>query len=80
MALTEDAKNEIREAVRIVREDRTYAMLHGLANPPKADPPADPPTPPVPPGPTPPPADPPPTDPPTPPKRDAYWGELLTDD
>jgi hypothetical protein len=88
MALTDDAKAELREAVRIVREDRfeQYARTAlGKHTTAPADPPKDPLVVPDP-APTDPPKDPAtppppkPADPPPPSetvKKSAYWGELL---
>lgn len=85
MNLTDDAKREIAEAIRIVREDRFESYARGWmekqtpkpADPPVV-PPADPnnPPPPVPPTPADPPADP-PVDPNV--RKSAYWGEILSD-
>lgn len=81
MPLSEDAKKELADAIRIVREDKfeAFARAHigtyKSSTEPSADPgktgggPADPPPPKT--G-----EDPP--DPPKPPKS-GYWGELLTD-
>lgn len=87
--LTEDAKAEIRDAIRIIREDRFEAFVRGRAAKP-TDPPKDPiftppVTPPVttPPVATPPVTTPPPVKPPTPDppndqkRRSAYWGEIF---
>jgi len=81
MALTDDAKNEIREAIRIVREDKFEMFVRSRATPPKNEPPKkdDPPNPP------PPKNDPPdPNNPPKPPddpklRKSSYWGEILED-
>lgn len=78
--LSADAKKELAEAIRIVREDKQYSMLRDIhtrsasgtgSTPPPNNPPNDP-------GITPPPAN--PTQPPPEPqaKKDAYWGELLS--
>lgn len=90
MALSDDAKAELREAIRIVREDRLEGYIRKRFAPEKKDPlitedpPKDPPKDPAPtpPGPTPPPAKDPVTGPdpetdPKPKKRKGYWGELL---
>lgn len=84
MPLTDDARKELREAVRIVREDKFEAFVRSRV--PKNDPPNDPPKDPLldPPknDPEPPPPKDPPTDPPTdPPKgrKSAWWGELIDD-
>lgn len=79
MPLTPEAKAALDEAVRIVREDKQYAMLHELhkrstATPEPTGQPAVPQGPPAPPV-------VPPNDPgnqPPAPKKDAYWGELLS--
>jgi hypothetical protein len=83
--LTEEAKAEIAEAIRIVREDRHYSMLRDVHRrttpPPEGDPPKknDPPKkgdPPKNDDPTPPPAkDPPEGDPPK--KVGLWWGDRL---
>jgi hypothetical protein len=74
--LTEAAKTEIAEAIRIVREDRFEKFVRSRTTPPKVDdPPKD-----DPPNPPPPKDDPKPTDDPKndPPKRhSSYWGEIL---
>ena len=77
--MTDAAKAEIAAAVKIVREDKQYAMLadlHGTL-PPKADPPP-------PDGPQPPPPKPtdPPPDPPTdlPKRKGIWWGDQIEDD
>lgn len=79
MPLSEDAKRELKEAIRIVREDsfekHARGVLSGYApkppqgEPKPGDPPADPNLPPK--------ADP-PQDPPKP-KKSGYWGELIED-
>jgi len=89
MALTDDAKTELAEAIRIVREDRFEKYVRERT--PKQEPPKDPPKDPTkdplidpekdpkdPPNP-PPPKDPP--DPNDPPKgrKSAWWGELMDD-
>ena len=78
MPLTPEAQAAIDEAVRIVREDRREAMLKAMhdkvMSAQSATPPTDPAGPPAPPV-TPPPD---PNGPPPAPKRDAYWGELLS--
>jgi hypothetical protein len=86
--LTDAAKAEIAAAVKIVREDRHYALLSKVAKQtepkpePEPTPPPTPPTPPAdPPKPPTPPVLPPPPVPPTPPtpptkRRSAYWGDL----
>lgn len=80
--LSADAKKELAEAIRIVREDKQYSMLRDIhsrsgasgtgSTPPPNNPPNDPGITP------PPPAN--PTQPPPEPqaKKDAYWGELLS--
>lgn len=78
MPLSEDAKRELKEAIRIVREDsfekHARGVLSGYApkapqgDPGKTDPPTDPNDPPK--------ADPGQGDPPKP-KKSGYWGELL---
>ena len=84
--LTPDAEEAIKEAIRIVKEDRTFAHLERLATRqrrPAADP--DEPTggsgaggtPPVDPAPEVPPVDPAPE---VKPRKGGYWGELLVDD
>lgn len=82
MPLTPEAKAALDEAVRIVREDKQYAMLHELHKRSTAtpNPTPDPATPPVPQGPPAPPVVPPndPGNQPPAPKKDAYWGELLS--
>lgn len=81
MPLTEDARNELREAIRIVREDRFEKFVRGRV--PKNDPPKDPTK--VDPlldkdGPdAPPPVNDPPKDPPKEPRKSAWWGELMDD-
>jgi hypothetical protein len=77
MGLSEDARKELKEAIRIVREDRFETHARGVLssyapkNPPQ-DPPKDPNNPDAPP-----PKDP-PTDPPKT-RRSGYWGELLSE-
>jgi hypothetical protein len=82
MPLSEEAKAELREAVRIVREDRFEKHARGILSgfqpktPDPKDPPKDPADPPKDP------ADPPKKDDPNdPPKvrKSGYWGELLDD-
>jgi hypothetical protein len=80
MPLSEDAKTELKNAIRIVREDKFEAYARGALSgfapkPPTSTPPADPN---VPPGPPPKPDDGPPADPPKV-KKGGYWGELLDD-
>ena len=83
--LTDAAKAEIADAIRIVREDKFEKFVRERMAKPTDPPPTDPPTPPktgepVPPPPKP--TDPPPTDPPTPPKtgsKSAWWGEIYSD-
>lgn len=79
MPLSDDAKKELKEAIRIVREDRFETHARGVLSSfaPK-DPPTDPPKDPNNPNP-PPPKD--PKDPPDTPKttKSGYWGELLND-
>jgi hypothetical protein len=90
MALTDDAKAEIAEAIRIIREDRFEKFVRSRqtpADPPKdpvfdpsrdpdptPDPPKDPPV--DPPPPKDPPTDPAPSDPPKG-RKSAYWGEIF---
>lgn len=76
MALSEDAKKELKEAIRIVREDRFGKYAHGVLSKyaqkdvePKVD--DDPNVPPKK-------ESDPPEDTPTV-KKSGYWGELLTD-
>jgi len=74
--LTEAAKAEIAEAIRIVREDRFEKFVRSRTTPPKVeDPPKDD-------GPNPPPPkddpkDPKPTDDPPATRKSSYWGEIL---
>lgn len=88
--LTDAAKAEIAEAIRIVRADRFEKHVrdtlgkHSPAPTPPAPTPPTPtptppaPTPPAPGGPTPPPVKEPPADPPAdPPKRGLWWGDRL---
>lgn len=81
MPLTPDAKAEIAEAIRIVKEDKLWARLSRMEKGMTTPTPPTPPVPPTPPGPNPPPPVP-PTPPNDPPKtgKSAYWGELLSDD
>lgn len=45
--LTDEAQAQIREAIKIVREDKVWSALHGKAQAPAGDPPKDgPPSPP----------------------------------
>lgn len=77
MALTVDAQAAIKEAIRIVREDKFEAYVRARqTKPADPTPPTDPPKPGDPTPPPPKPADP-PKDPG--PKPSAYWGELLDD-
>lgn len=74
MPLSEDAKKELKEAIRIVREDKFEAFAREHLGGYKArdvpgEPPADP---------NDPPKDPNPTDPPKP-RKSGYWGELGID-
>lgn len=76
MPLSEDAKNELKEAIRIVREDRFGKYAVGIlskyahTDTPTNEPEKDPNMPPK--------KDVPPQD--TPPvKKSGYWGELLDD-
>lgn len=75
MALTEDAKKELKEAIRIVREDQFEQFVRGRLSQPEPEPKKD--------GPEPPPVkDDPETknDPPEPEKRkSSYWGEIMDD-
>lgn len=80
MALTEDAKAELREAIRIVREDRFEAFVRSRTTPAKVDPPVTDPPPTDPPINPPPPKDDPPNDPPVVKKKGGYWGDLLDDE
>ena len=82
MALTDDARAEIREAMRIIREDNfekfARTRLTTLTTPKVSDPPKDPKE-----GDPPPPKDPPgdgdPSgDPPTG-RKSAYWGQIFDD-
>jgi hypothetical protein len=79
MPLSDDAKKELNEAIRIVREDRFEAYVRknhaAPPNPNPNDPPKDPPTDPPPPknDPNDPPNDPPPAN------KHSYWGELGID-
>jgi len=80
MALTEDAKKEIAEAIRIIREDRfeRFARESLSKHAPKVDPiiTDDPEKD----GPTPPPEkDPEPEPEPTPKSRSRYWGDIFED-
>jgi hypothetical protein len=81
--LTEDAEAAIKEAIRIVREDKSEAWWRNKVTP-KADPPVDPKDPPKdppvdPPDPKDPPTD--PNDPPKdPPKKSVWWGEIYDDE
>lgn len=86
MPLTEDARNELREAIRIVREDRFEKYVRSRL--PKNDPPKDPKDPLIDDDPKDPPKDPPadppppkddPKDPPKEPRKSAWWGELMDD-
>lgn len=82
MGLSADAKKELTEAIRIVREDKFEAHARGVLSgyvPKPADPPANPGTDPKgdPNNPPPKPPDP-ANDPPTT-KKGGYWGELLDD-
>lgn len=82
MPLTEDARNELKEAIRIVREDKfeKYVRSRVPANDPPKDPPKDPLLDKDPPNP-PPPVNDPPKDPPKDlPRKSAWWGELMADD
>lgn len=91
MALTDDAKAELAEAIRIVREDKFEAYARGVLgkHAPKDAPkdplldPNDPPKDPKDGPPAPPPKDDPKNDPkndpPKEPKRSRYWGELMDD-
>jgi hypothetical protein len=75
MPLSEDAKAELAEAVRIVKEDKLYTHIKKSFTAPVIEPPNpnDPPKPPTDPNPN-------PNDPPKPPvKKGGYWGELLDD-
>lgn len=90
MALSDDAKAELKDAIRIVREDRFEGFLRKRFAPekkdpllnedppqdPTKDPVKDPAKPPV----QPPPAKDPAQDPPPPAKaKSRYWGELMDD-
>lgn len=80
MPLSEDAKKELKDAIRIVREDRFEVHARGVLSgyvpkPPTDTPPVDPNTPPAPPQRDPGTTE---TDPPKP-KKGGYWGELLED-
>lgn len=84
MGLTDDAKKEIQEAIRIVREDRFEKFVRSRQAPPKEDPPNDPPNPPKNDPPNPPPKNDPPendpkNDPPKPTRRSGYWGDIFDD-
>lgn len=81
MALTDDARKELQEAIRIVREDRfeshARSILSGFKpkeEPPKEEPPKD-----EPPKDAPPKKDEPPKDEPPKNRRSSYWGELIDD-
>lgn len=78
MGLSADAKKELTDAIRIVREDKFEAHARGVLSgyvPKPADPPADPGTDPN----NPPPKPPDPTTNPSTTKKGGYWGELLDD-
>ena len=82
--LTDAAKKEIAEAIRIVREDRFEKYVRGhVAKPADPLPPPDPNAPPVTPPVTPPPGpDPndPPNDPPSDKEYSRWWGEIIKSD
>lgn len=77
MALTDEAKNELREAIRIVREDRFEQYVRTVVKP--KDPPKDPPNDPPPDPNLPPKKEDDPPDGPPKGRRSAYWGELMDD-
>ena len=80
--LTDSAREEIAEAVRIVHEDKLAKYLRSSFRP-AADPggPPAPPEPPAPPtGPTPPPVKEKPEEPVPPRRKSVYWGDRIDDD
>lgn len=79
--LNQEAKDAIKEAVRIVREDTHFKMMREIHERTTATPPPTPPNPPTPPDPNapPPPPNPDPNQPPAP-KKGGYWGDLFTEE